>query len=252
MVTIPIAIGDLQLHAILDTGAGVDVAAPSVLKKLTKEPAGTFSGFRMAGDRVDIPLFIVPSLTIGTMTKRNVLIGSFDFLDQVGVQAIVSMNDFRDQPFTLDFGKKILYLETPKSLAQRQRQGSSIPIVFDDYRGSVIDMFAEFKFGDKRALCEIDTGNPGTAVNSRFMEALGLNTDSPNVQRVTFKNITGTEIIRYRTVLPSIALIAAPNLAVAKAEADFSDIIYDCVVGLPFWSKTTMTVNIPGRRLIIR
>ena len=117
LVMVPATLGGtLSAHVIFDTGAGMDVLAPSVIEKLHGAPAGKFTAFRMWGDRLDVPLFTVSEISVGPVVKTNALVGSWEMLDQLHLQGIVSVNDFREQPFTLDFVNKVMVFETAKSL----------------------------------------------------------------------------------------------------------------------------------------
>ena len=137
MVILPATVGgSVPMHVIFDTGAGLDVLAPSLIEKVHGKPAGQFTGFRMTGERLDIPLFIVPELSVGPVRKENALVGSWDVLDKLHLDGIISLNDFRQQPVTFDFVKKVVIFETPESLTQRRATETSVPVKFDDQRGS--------------------------------------------------------------------------------------------------------------------
>src|SRR5580704_10510347 len=120
MVILPATVGAVSVQLIFDTGAGLDILAPSVIEKAHGQPAGQFTGFRMTGERLDIPLFVVPELSLGPLEKKNALVGSWDVLDKLHLDGIVSLNDFRQQPVTFDFVRKVVIFETSKTLAQRR------------------------------------------------------------------------------------------------------------------------------------
>jgi hypothetical protein len=68
---VPARAGTIPIHVIFDTGAGLDALAPSLIQRLGSKPAGQFTAFRMTGERLDIPLFIVPELSIGPVMKKD-------------------------------------------------------------------------------------------------------------------------------------------------------------------------------------
>jgi hypothetical protein len=252
MVILPATVGGtISAHVIFDTGAGLDILAPSLIEKVHGKPAGQFTGFRMTGERLDIPLFIVPELSVGPMEKKNALVGSWDVLDKLHLDGIVSLNDFREQPVTFDFVNKVVIFETADSLAQRRGAETSVPVRFDDQRGITLDVFADFLIGDQPAQCEIDTGSPSATVTSRYMEHLGIEKEGKGVRKIERRTVAGAMQTRYDTSLPQISLAAAPQISLAPAPASFSDIIYDCVVGLDFWSGRALTVDIPGRAILV-
>ncbi len=243
--------GAIPIQVIFDTGAGIDVLAPSVIEKLHARSAGVYTGFRMTGERLDIPLFVIPELAIGPIVKKDQVVGSFDALDQLHIKGIISANDFRQNPFTLDFLEKVLIFETPKTLGQRRTRGKSSPLQLDDQRGIALDLFAQFLIGDQLGLCEIDTGSQNVTVSTRYMAPLGIEKDGKNVQRRENHTIAGTTITRYNTRLAQITLAAAPEIGVKNPGVSFSNIIYDCNVGLEFWTGRSLTIDIPGRQLLV-
>ncbi len=243
--------GTISAHVIFDTGAGLDILAPSLIEKVHGKPAGQFTGFRMTGERLDIPLFVVPVLSVGAMEKKNALVGSWDVLDKMHLDGIVSLNDFREQPVTFDFVNKVVIFETADSLAQRRTAATSASTRFDDQRGITLDVFADFLIGNQPGQCEIDTGSPSATVSTRYMERLGIEKDGKGVKKIERRTVAGGMQTRYDTSLPQISLAAAPQISLAPAPASFSDIIYDCVVGLDFWSGKALTVDIPGRAILV-
>jgi hypothetical protein len=252
MVILPATVGGtISAHVIFDTGAGLDILAPSLIEKVHGKPAGQFTGFRMTGERLDIPLFVVPVLSVGAMEKKNALVGSWDVLDKMHLDGIVSLNDFREQPVTFDFVNKVVIFETTDSLAQRRAAATSASMKVDDQRGITLDVFADFLIGDLPAQCEIDTGSPSATVSTRYMERLGIEKDVKGVRKIERRTVAGGMQTRYDTSLPQISLAAAPQISLAPAPASFSNIIYDCVVGLDFWAGRALTIDIAAREMLV-
>ncbi len=252
MVILPATVGgSISAHVIFDTGAGLDVLAPSLIEKVHGKPAGQFTGFRMTGERLDIPLFMVPELSVGPVKKKDAMVGSWDVLDKLHLDGIVSLNDFPQQPVTFDFVKKVVIFETPESLAQRRATEISVPAKFDDQRGITLDLFAQFLIDGQPGQCDIDTGSPKATVSTRYMERLGIEKDSKDVRKIERRTIAGATQVRYDTTLPHISLAGAPQISLAHPSVAFSDIIYDCVIGLDFWSGKALTIDIPGRQIFV-
>ena len=223
--------GDVALKVILDTGAGLDVFAPALVSKLGGKPAGQFTGFRMTGERLDLPLFVIPELSIGSLVRKNALVATWEVLDEPHregfIDGIVSVNFLRDQPFTLDFVNKVVVLESGQSLERRRAAGQVSALQLHDQRGIALDVFAGFLIGDRPGECEIDTGSPSATVSSRYAAA----------------GAGGT--------VPLLALAASPRISLTKPPVSFKDIIYDCVVGVDFWAGKIVTIDIPRRQLIV-
>jgi len=240
-----------RLSVVLDTGGGLAVLAPSVIEKVHGAPAGQFTGFRMTGERLNIPLFTIPRLVIGPMEERDVLVGSWDVLDKIHVDGLISLSQFRDQAFTLDFANKTLTFEIRKTLDKRRANAVVSPIRLDDFRDVSLDMFSEFLIAGHPGQCEIDTGSPVSTVNTRYMKPLGIQPDDKDVRKVEKRTIAGGTEIRYDTKVSGIALAAAPKIDIRHPQISFVDVIYDCVVGVDFWSGKTLTVDTPDRQIMV-
>jgi len=252
MLIVPAILGTtIPLHVILDTGAGLDIVAPSLIRKVNGKAAGAFTGIRMTGDRVDVPLFVVPELAIGPIVRRNVVVGGWDTLDSLHIDGIISVNGLRHHPFTIDFADKVLTFETPQSLAQRRAAGHSTPLQLSDERGRALDLFAAFLIGNQPGECELDTGSQGTTVSTRYMAPLGVDTSSNDVVRRVRRTITGATEIRYVAGVTQVSLATGPDVGIANPRVTFSDIIYDCVIGTVFWSGRALTLDIPNRQMTV-
>jgi hypothetical protein len=55
----------------------------------------------------------------------------------------------------------------------------------------------------------------------------------------------------YKGILPEISLAAAPQVTLTRPRVSFSNIIYDCVVGVDFWSAKALTIDVAHRQLIV-
>lgn len=252
MVIIPITLGGAtQAHVILDTGAGLDALAPSLIQKLQGKPAGQFTVFDMNGDRIDVPLHIISEIHIGPIVKSNVVVGAWEVFDRLHFDGIISMSDFRDQAFTFDFPKKQIVFESGKSLTQRLHTGTSVPLKYDDERGIAVDLFPEVLIGGASGECELDTGSPLSTFSTRYMAQLGISENSQGVTKRVAKKLAGATATFYTATVPQLALAADSTIRRADPRVEFSDIIYDCVLGIDFWSGRTLTIDIPHNRLIV-
>jgi hypothetical protein len=252
LVIVPVVLGG-AIHAdvFLDTGAGLDGLAPSIVEKLHGKPAGVFSAFRMGGERLDLPLFIIPELRIGPIVKKNALVSTWAVFDQWHFGGVISMNDFRQQAFTFDFPNKQIIFETSRSVRDRLNSGAPIPLTFDDERGIALDLFPEVLIGSQTGQCELDTGSPDSTFNIRYMEPLGISRDGTDVTKRVSNNLAGVTTTAYITRVPQVALGDDPSIRQMQPKVEFSDIIYDCVLGVHFWSGRSVTVDIPNKRLIV-
>lgn len=252
LIRVPVTLGDsLRRSLIFDTGASIDALAPSLITALHGTPAGELDAPRMTGEILHIPLYRIDRLRVGDSELRNVLVGSVEILDQMGLPGILSLNDFRQQPVTLDFMHDELVPESPSSLERRQAASVSIPIRSDDLRGEAIDIFADFSVAGVRGECVIDTGSQAPTISTRLLARLGIDSTGPGVRVRRSTTIGGATQISYLTTIPSVALAADSTIRQDRPHVIFSDIIYDCNVGLDWWKGKTMTIDLQTHRLLI-
>ncbi len=256
LVVISAKFGSIDMHVFFDTGAGVDVIAPSLERELGGKAVGQFTGFRMGGERLEIPLYRIPQLTVGPLHKRNALVATWEALDseefkKLGVSGIISLDDFRERAVTFDFQHRLIVFESRDSLKRRRKSGVSVPLALDDMRGITLDSFAMFDIGSQPGQCEIDMGSPSATISTRYLQPLGVNINSPGVTKHVSKNIAGATVVRYDTQIPRIALLDAPKIALQNPKVAFSDIIYDCVIGVDFWQGRTVTFDVAHRELTL-
>jgi len=251
VLMIPATAGSIPIHVIFDTGAGVDILAPSLIARLHGRPAGTFSAHRMTGERIDVSLFEIPEIAVGPFVRKNVVVGSWDMLDSLHLEGIVSVNGFRHQPFTIDFNRGTLVLETTASLSRRRAGGQVSPLKVDDYHGAALDLIATFLIGDQPGDCEIDAGSQSATLSLRYLAPLGVDTNSAAVRKRERRTIAGAREVSYGTSVSQIALAAAPVITLRQPRVAFADIIYDCVIGTDFWAGRAMTVDLAGGMLIV-
>ena len=251
-VLIPATVaGNIPVHLILDTGAGFDVLAQSLVDRLQLKSTSQYTGFVFSGDRVDAPLFPLSAIAVGPFVRTNVPVAGLALLDQVHQDGILSISAFRTQPITIDFVKHVVVLETPSSLAERRRSGAAVPLQFDDYRGVELDIFARFMLGSDTAQCIIDTGSPAATISLRYLSALGVDTADTAVHKHRTPNAAGALLTRYGTNIARLSLLAPHPVAVDHPRVSFANIIYDCAVGVDFWAGKVVTFDIPDRQLIV-
>jgi hypothetical protein len=252
LLMIPVSVGGGETTPfVLDTGSGISVLSQSLVDKLGGKPAGRFTGFRLTGERIDLQLFTIPELRLGPVVEKNALVAGWNGLDKFHLAGMISLDFFRDRPFTLDFRSHQLVLETARGLAARRKHGSLVPVQLDDMRGISMDLFAPFRIDGKAAECEVDTGSQGYVFASRYMSMLGLTAQSSGVEESEHTSILGNKEVRYRALAPSLRLDDTEMGTEDKPSVLFEDIIYDCNVGIDFWKNRVVTFDIPHKETMV-
>ena len=135
-VVVEARINDIPARLIVDTGAGLNVISPSFCKKIGCKTKGTYTGERNSGESLSVPLTTITSLALGRKTDPNVPVAIFALLDQLPsefgrIDGMVSLQFFKQRPFTLDYKNNELIFEDEASLRTRMAKGTAFPIMLE-------------------------------------------------------------------------------------------------------------------------
>jgi hypothetical protein len=114
-----------------------------------------------------------------------------------------------------------------------------------------LDLVARFRLGSDSGDCVLDTGSPTSTINTRYLSAFGVDTTDSAVHKRETRTTAGETVRRYVTTVPALALAAAPQVTEKQPRVSFANIIYDCVIGIDFWSGRAVTFDIPDRQLLV-
>jgi len=248
----------IKTKFILDTGNGIELVSAKFFDRIkgTAKPKGIFTGFQSVGSRIEVELFEVPSMQIGNYKKNNVVVIPYPPLDNAdGIDGIVSMKFFEEQPFTMDFKAGKLILETATSLEKIARDAEVIPIFVHDNQGISLDIFLRLRLNhsvDIRA--EFDTGTGiDVMINPYFFRALGIDVSSPNVKTEKFESENGHSQEKYTVVIPTIELVGSKLITQEKVSAVFlQEFIYEGLIGWQLFKNNLITIDYPKRRLMVK
>jgi hypothetical protein len=236
----------VEAKLMLDTGAGINTLSDAIFERLGERArkAGTHTGTRHNGERITGTVWTVPSLSLGVLRKRDVVVGRFA---PPNADGLLSMDFFRDQPFTLDLRAGTLTLESTSHLREIASSAASIPIRLEPNGPFELDFFVQLCVGDSvTAEAEFDTGagfnmlmlQPG------YMRRLGI---SPEGQPRG-----AMEYYVYSTFLPEMHYCAAPSVRSSKQFVGFKEgLIYEGLVGHGAFRDRRLTIDIPGRRMLV-
>lgn len=237
--------GDVDVRLLLDTGAGINTLSESVLARLgaRAREAGTHTGTRHDGERITGTIWSVPSMAIGGFAKRDVVVGAFAPRNADG---LLSMDFFRDQPFTLDLKAGTLTIETPGSVARIAARATAIPVRLAPNGPNELGLFVRVCAGDGVAAeAEFDTGAGFNMLmlQPSYMERLGIH--PPAGERGPL------EYYVQSTFLPELHYCEAPTVRTTRQFVGFkAGLIYEGLVGHGAFRDRRLTIDLPGRRML--
>ena len=132
LVTLPVRVGDVEARFALDTGIGPTLLGEALAHQVGCAPNGeTFTGRRMSGQEVSVPLADAPPIRIGALAREGHVVG---VLDTSGFSApldtldgFLSLAFFEETAFTVDYPRGVVVVESPSTLAERARAARPSP-----------------------------------------------------------------------------------------------------------------------------
>ncbi|MDX6414796.1 MAG: hypothetical protein QOH23_2206, partial [Gaiellaceae bacterium] len=120
LVTVPVTAGDHETRFILDSGIGLTLVTDRFAERLALEAGPeTFTGRRMSGQAVTLPLATLSALRFDTLEREDVRVGILDtasFPPEVAeLDGFLSLAFFDEQPFTVDYAAGVVYVGAPGS-----------------------------------------------------------------------------------------------------------------------------------------
>ena len=235
----------IEARLLLDTGAGINTLAPSILDRLgaRARDAGMHTDTRHKGETITGAVWSVPSMSLGSLTKRDVVVGRFA---PDNADGMLSMDYFRDVPFTLDLGAGTLTIESPAHVRDIAARAATIPIRLKPNGPHELDFFVRVCAGDSVvAESEFDTGAGFNMLmlQPEYMKRLGITLGSATRGPL--------EYYVHSTFLPEVHYCDAPAVRTTRQFVGFKEgLIYDGLVGHGAFRGRRLTIDIPGRRML--
>jgi hypothetical protein len=235
---------------LVDSGIGVSVVSSVVAGRADVELTGeTFSGRRMSGQVVEVPLVRLPVLELGQYRVEGHIAGVADLGEADSFAGILGLGFFEQQALTIDPEAMRLTVQPADAAPER---GYEIPL---DVRreGVSVDPFVTLVLPSGREICvEVDTGSDSLILDTKFMPDCGVRIDDPGLTTKTGTDETGYEWTRHwATIAGDVHLAAAPETAQAAPRVMFQDIIHDGLIGTGYLERYRVTFDISGNRLFL-
>jgi Aspartyl protease len=259
LLRVPVVVNGHATTFVLDTGIGITLVDDDLIEAWGITVDGSYTGQRMSGQEVEVPLATVPWLSVAGVRTDDVRVGVWDMAGFVphtpefeGVEGFLSLNAFAGLAFTLDYGRGALIVEDEASLAARAALGAEVPLAVKRDDPCLTIFFDLAVPGGPPAHVELDLGGGRLTLHARYMQRLGVEPDGDDVKRVEQRDETGHDYTRHFTRFAGpVAPAAAPGYEQRDVPVMFQEIIYDGLVGDDFLKQFTVTFDLPRERLIL-
>lgn len=218
-----------------DTGGGLTVLTPQAARAAGCKQWGRLTGFRMRGDRVDVPRCDNVEVVAGSARLLVPTTGVWDLSAVLppGAPSLggsVGLDAFSDQAITVDLGHRRLLIESPRSLKARVAHSQEIPIhVVREAEGYALTVMLGVETDSGRAWFTLDSGNDaGLTIGRHIATLFGLDPQRSAAQPVELR-LAGA--VRF------------------KGEAQSRELVLDGNIGSPVMRHWLVTIDLPHQRL---
>jgi hypothetical protein len=224
----------------VDTGGGVSLISPEFARRIGCTPWAAHTGFRLTGERLDMPRCEGVAFTLPGGTRlRPVAPGVIDlkpllFDGAPPLDGSIALEAFEGRAFTLDLGNGTLELETPASLAARTAGAREVPIrLVRQAGGQALGVAVPVTTAKGTLWMTLDSGGGAPVlVRDKVAAELGLDAAGKTPQPFTLA-VAGDQAI------------AVPTRAIVR------DMILDGVIGMAVLVRWRMTFDLAHNRLWI-
>jgi hypothetical protein len=230
-------VGEHEGLFLLDTAGGTTVLTPAGARLAGCEPWGRITGFRMRGDRMDLPRCDDVRLRVQGLALQAPVAGVFDLMAKTPpgspeLLGSVALDAFAGRVVTLDLAHRQLVVESPGTLAERVRHAHAVEVRLGrEVEGLALTPFAGVKTDSGLLWMELDTGSDGPAVIGRHAAAaLGLDASAKGGQELS-ASLAGDVSLRCR--------------------AWVEDLVYDGNIGSPTLARWIVTLDLDKGRMWI-
>jgi len=186
---------------LFDTGEGISTITPQFAAQIGCQPWGQVTGYRMSGERLDLARCDGVGFDVAGAHLTAPIAGVFDIMSLLpkGVPTLdgsLGLDVFAGRVITIEPHANRVVLETPQSLALRQRNATEIPArLVRDAEGVALAVDAGVATPRGVAWMELDTGNSGSLVVANHIAPLiGLKPDQKPPRHATFTLLGGIAV----------------------------------------------------------
>lgn len=225
----------------LDTGGGVTLLSPEFAGKIGCTPWAAHTGFRLDGQRLDLPrcedvrIGLPDGTQLAPVAAGVIDLQALLFKDAPKADGSLALDALEGRQFTLDLGNGTLVMETAESLAAETQGATEVPMrQARQAGGAALGILVPMPTAKGKLWMALDSGGgPPVLLRDRVAQAAGA--DAANAAMQPFRLQVGE---------------AVP--VTVETRALVRDMILDGVIGMPVLVRWKLSVDLAHDRLWIR
>jgi len=247
---VDVEVAGQQVPFFFDTGGGITIITPALAADLHRKPWGRLTGYRMRGDRLDLPKCDPFALGFGSLQVVPSAVAVFDLgafmpKDWTVLPGILTLQSLDPHAITIDLAHRHLTVENDESLKGRIAKMTPLEVRFERSSGGLtLVAFLAAKTPSGRAIwLEFDSGSDSTLVLAPHAAAmLGIDLEAPTVEKKIDKS---GRVDRW--IVPELEIQLA-GLAPIKTRAVVEDLIFDGNFGRELIKNWVFTLDLKEGR----
>jgi hypothetical protein len=248
LMVIPVTVNGEKRKFLFDTGIGVTVITKKFAEYLKLEPNGIFSGKRMSGQNLSMPLTALKTLKVGSVERGDFPVCIFDtsaFPSELKeISGILSPNFFEDVIFSMNYEKNEIQIREKQDRLERLCH-YVIPVDVERAGPSVTIFVNALLPSSRRVRLELDSGSDALILNSKFMDEIGTDRKASQIDSSSCVDETGNEYVRYFTTLRGkISMAGSEEIYQVDPRVIFQEIIYDGLLGNDFLKNYNVSFDL--------
>ena len=159
----------------------------------------------MSGQEVGVQLADAPPIALGSYVREGQTVGVLDTSGfpaaLAAIDGFLSLAFFEETAFTVDYGRGVVVVESPESLARRVAAGIPVPVRLERQHPSLLVFLPLALPGLGTVEVEVDMGSDSLILDACHATAVGVRLADPDLRRVEGCDETGHTYVRCFTRL---------------------------------------------------
>ena len=223
---------------LFDTGGGLTIVSPEIVKEINKSAYGNSVGFRMSGETIETKVCDSLNIKIGGLNFFHASVGVFDIMSLLPkelnrVDGLISLKTFEQMKIVLNLSENELIIETDESFGKKNKSMDLVESRFaNGTNGTELNIFIGTPFNHHLWWFLFDSGNISqTKISTNVAKEWELKTNDEG-------GITALGEIKFAIANDSIT---APTI--------LDKIIYDGAWSFDFISQSEYAISFKDKKV---
>lgn len=238
--SVKVEIENKTYNFLFDTGGGLTIVSPEIVKEINKSAYGNSVGFRMSGEKIETKLCDSVNIKIGRIDFFHASVGVFDIMSLLPkelkqIDGLISLKTFEQMKIVLNLSENKLIIETDESFDEKIKSMDLVESRFaNGTNGTELNIFIGTPFNHHLWWFLFDSGNISqTKISTNVAKEWGLkmNNEGAITEVGEFKFAIANDSITVPTVIDKIIYDGALSF----------DFIYQSEYAISFKDKKVWT-----------